>query len=325
MKVSILTNTANRYNRRHPDVGATIRAALPGALYRETRGIAEIEPALADIADAGTELLVLNGGDGTVQKVVTALLARSAQYSPPMLALLPGGTTNMTARSVNAQALGFQRALRALSGIVPTLAGSDHPVTDHSSVIERPAVVATLPDHTQVAGFFWGMGAILRGIEYCQKTVYEAGIGGEQASGVALVRTVIGIARRQPPFAGGATVELAGCSPSGRFEASILLATTLEQLFLGIRPFWGQPQGALRGVLVEEPARRLIRNLPALLRGRPNRHMTAATGYHPINTETLDVTADGRFTLDGELYDLPAGTLRLAPSIPLRFLRLGTP
>jgi hypothetical protein len=319
VKVSILTNTANRYNRRHPDVGETIRAALPGALYRDTRGIAEIEPALAEIADAGTELLVLNGGDGTVQKVVTALLARSAQYTPPMLALLPGGTTNMTARSINAQALGFQRALRALSDLVPGLA------VGHPAVIERPAVVATLPDHTQVAGFFWGMGAILRGIEYCQKTVYEAGIGGEQASGVALVRTVIGIARRQPPFAGGATVELAGCTPSGRFEASILLATTLEQLFLGIRPFWGEPQGALRGVLVEEPARRLIRNLPALLRGRPNRHMTAATGYHPINTETLEVTAAGRFTLDGELYDLPAGTLRLAPSIPLRFLRLGAP
>lgn len=319
MKVSILTNTANRYNRRHPGVGEAIRAALPGALYRETRGIAEIEPALADIAGAGTELLVLNGGDGTVQKVVTALIGRADREPVPALALLPGGTTNMTARSINGRALPFARALEALSQRVPALRAGDN-----SALIERPAVVATPPDEPPVAGFFWGMGAILRGIEYCQKTVYEAGIGGEHASGVALVRTVIGIARRQPPFAGGATVELAGCEPSGRFEASILLATTLEQLFLGIRPFWGEANGALRGVLVEEPARRLIRNLPALLRGRPNRHMTAATGYHPINTETLAVTATGRFTLDGELYDLTPGTLQLAPSKPLRFLRLGS-
>jgi hypothetical protein len=168
------------------------------------------------------------------------------------------------------------------------------------------------------------MGAILRGIEYCQNTVYGAGIGGEQASGVALVRTVVGIARRQAPFSGGVTVQLEGANPSGRFDASILLATTLDQLFLGIRPFWGSGAGEVRGLLVEEPAHRLLRNLPALLRGRPNRHMTAATGYHSFRTDTLGVAAAGRFMLDGELYDFEDGPLVLEPSAPLRFLRLGS-
>ena len=312
---AILINTANRYNRRHPDVGARIARALPNALVIATRGIDEIESALDRVRQSGADLLVLNGGDGTVQKVVTALLARPNPAALPTLALLPGGTTNMTARSINGRALSFDRALAALANKAPT----------RRDRILRPALLATLPSGRQVAGFFWGMGAVLRGIEYCQKTVYEAGIGGEQASGVALVRTVIGIARRQPPFAGGATVDLAGAEPSGRFEASILLATTLEQLFLGIRPFWGPERGTLRGVLIEEPAHRLLRNLPALLRGRPNRHMTAATGYHPISTDHLRVSASGRFTLDGELYDFEPGGLQLAPSAPLGFLRLGAP
>ncbi|MFM7119127.1 MAG: diacylglycerol/lipid kinase family protein, partial [Gammaproteobacteria bacterium] len=255
---AVLINTANRYNRRHPEVGADIARALPGALVIATRGIDEIEPALDRVLRSGADLLVLNGGDGTVQKVVTALLARPDPARLPTLALLPGGTTNMTARSINGGALSFKRALAALADKAPT----------RRDRILRPALLATLPSGRRVAGFFWGMGAVLRGIEYCQKTVYEAGIGGEQASGVALVRTVIGIARRQPPFAGGATVVLAGTEPTGQFEASILLATTLEQLFLGIRPFWGPARGALRGVLIEEPAHRLLRNLPALLRGR---------------------------------------------------------
>ena len=145
-----------------------------------------------------------------------------------------------------------------------------------------------------------------------------------EASGVALVRTVVGIARRQAPFSGGVTVQLEGANPSGRFDASILLATTLDQLFLGIRPFWGSGAGEVRGLLVEEPARRLLRNLPALLRGRPNRHMTAATGYHSFRTDTLGVAAAGRFMLDGELYDFEDGPLVLEPSAPLRFLRLGS-
>jgi hypothetical protein len=313
VSIAILTNTANRYNRRHPDVGSDIVAALPGALHIATRGTADIAPALARVLAADVRLLVLNGGDGTVQKVLTELLACADPVMLPTLAILPGGTTNMTARSINGRALSFPRALEALARM--SRAGS--------APIERQALVATQPSGARLAGFFWGMGAILRGIEYCQSTVYGAGIGGEQASGVALVRTVLGIARRQPPFSGGVTVDLEGADPSGRFEASILLATTLEQLFLGIRPFWGEHVGAMRGLLVEEPAHRLVRNLPALLRGRPNRHMTAATGYHAFGTDALGVTATGRFTLDGELYDFENGPLRIAPSIPLRFLRLG--
>lgn len=313
MSIAILTNTANRYNRAHPDVGADILAALPGATHIATRGTADIAPSLDRILEARCRLLVLNGGDGTVQKVLTELLGRAHPGTLPTLALLPGGTTNMTARSINGGALTFRRALRALA----TLSARGH------APIEHRALVAEQPSGARLAGFCWGMGAILRGIEYCQKKVYRTGIGGERASGVALVRTAIGIARRQPPFSGTAPVDLAGAVPAGHFDASILLATTLQQLFLGIRPFWGTGTGAMQGVLVEEPGYRLLRNLPALLRGRPNRHMTPATGYHSFRTDTLDVRAEGRYMIDGELYDFEPGVLALRPSPPLRFLRLG--
>ncbi len=229
VSIAILTNTANRYNRKHPAVGSAILAAVPGAAHVPTRGTAEIAPALDRMLAEGCRLLVLNGGDGTVQKVVTELLARADPDRCPILAILPGGTTNMTARSINGRALSFSEALDALGRQV----AAGHPP------VRRRALVARQPSGVRLAGFFWGMGAILRGIEYCQDSVYGTGIGGEQASGVALVRTVVGIARRQPPFSGGVTVDLSGAHPTGRFDASILLATTLEQLFLGIRPFWG--------------------------------------------------------------------------------------
>ncbi|MBX3707691.1 MAG: hypothetical protein KF911_13760 [Pseudomonadales bacterium] len=319
MSIAILTNTANRYNRAHPDVGNETQQALPGARHVATRGTVDIAPALERMLADDCRLLVLNGGDGTVQKVLTELLGRRPAADLPTLALLPGGTTNMTARSINGRALSFRRALAALQArVTPAGIAPD-------AVIERRAVLVEPSPGTQLAGFFWGMGAILRGIEYCQQTVYGTGVGGEQASGIALLRTVVGIARRQPPFSGGVTVDLDGIRPAGRFEASILLATTLDQLFLGIRPFWGTASGALRGLLVEEPAHRLVRNLPALLRGRPNRHMTPAYGYHPLNADTFSVSASGGFTLDGELYTFGREPLRLAATPPLRFVRLGGP
>ena len=46
------------------------------------------------------ELIAISGGDGTVQAVQTALAATKSYKSLPRLAILPHGTTNMTAADV---------------------------------------------------------------------------------------------------------------------------------------------------------------------------------------------------------------------------------
>ena len=48
----------------------------------------------------GAEVIAVNGGDGTVQAVLTGLLRAEVEGPLPLVAVLPGGTTNTTARNV---------------------------------------------------------------------------------------------------------------------------------------------------------------------------------------------------------------------------------
>ncbi len=50
--------------------------------------------------DDGTRLVVVHGGDGTVNETVNGLLVRGVKPSLPLLGVVPGGSTNVFARAV---------------------------------------------------------------------------------------------------------------------------------------------------------------------------------------------------------------------------------
>ena len=77
--------------------------ALAGSMklhiaHTEHRGHAT-ELAAAALAD-GTRLVVVHGGDGTVNEVVNGLLSKGVTAKGPLLAVVPGGSTNVFARAV---------------------------------------------------------------------------------------------------------------------------------------------------------------------------------------------------------------------------------
>jgi len=104
----------------------------------------------------------------------------------------------------------------------------------------------------------------------------------------------------------------------------LVLISTLERLVLGFRPFWGTEPGALHFTALRAGPERFVRNLPALLRGRPGTRLTAQAGYHSHNTESLRVWMDGVFSLDGELYEAHAdqGPVEVSSAGKVSFIRL---
>ncbi len=79
-------------------VGALSSALDLRTVYTERRGHA------ADLAreagQDGTDVVIAFGGDGTVNEVVTGLLAKGPGPDVPALAVVPGGSTNVFARAL---------------------------------------------------------------------------------------------------------------------------------------------------------------------------------------------------------------------------------
>ena len=174
-------------------------------------------------------------------------------------------------------------------------------------------------------GLCLGMGAVVRGIEYCHERIYSLGFRDEWAAGAAVVRAGWGIARREAVFAEGVPLEVDIDGERHSARASIFLVTALSELILGIRPFWGEGTSPLRITLVREHAARFLRSFPDLLRGRALPHLTEAAGYLSRRGSCVTIRGEGPYTIDGEIYHAPSGEIRVEAFGPVPIISLGKP
>ena len=112
--------------------------------------------------------------------------------------------------------------------------------------------------------------------------------------------------------------------PNQRQKAVLVLVSTLERLFLGLKPYWGRENGPLHYTAIQARPRYLIRLLPWMLRGRRHPRLNAANGYDSHNVRELRLTLDTPFTVDGELFptDAKAGPVSLSHGGKVSFVRL---
>jgi hypothetical protein len=292
-----------------------ILAGTPGPGAHSVSTPADVAAALARCADGGTDVVVVSGGDGTVQAVLTALFRRRPFDTLPALAVMPSGTANMIAGDVGLRG-GRPAALRRVLAWAadPERAGA---------VAERAVIrVQAAPGAEPVSGMFFGAGALHEGTHYCLQRLHPLGIRGQLAPAVTVARYALAaVARRPMPAVGVATAVDGEPLEAGR--RLLVLVTTLQHLVLGLRPFWGIGGGALRCTSVAERPRHLLRALPSLLRGRPGRLGTAEHGYASRNAREIRLSFDGGFVVDGQLFqaDVRRGPVVLTEGGRVRFVR----
>jgi diacylglycerol kinase (ATP) len=317
--VGLISNPHSGRNRKHLRAIERIVANHPRVHHCPTTGSADVPAALSALADRGVEVIAINGGDGTVARVLTHLLEDAPFERLPLIALLPGGTTNMNAGDVGLRG-GLVKAVRRLC----RWADDDR----IEGRLLRRAILRVYPGTGQSAtyGMFFGTGAIIHGIEYCRASIHTKGVASEIGPGLAMARTLWGIARGDRRFARPVAVSVAldDAPPAPAEDILILLVCSLERLFLGIRPYWGKENAPLHVSLIRAGADRLLRNLPALLRGRTGPHADGAGGYQSRNVARISLTLDGPWTLDGELYQASraAGPVTISDGGPVTFIRL---
>ncbi|MGS0688240.1 diacylglycerol/lipid kinase family protein [Nakamurella sp. GG22] len=101
MRALLIVNPhATSTNERRRDL---LAHALAGEMtlrvaHTERRGHAAELAAAA--ADSGVDVVVVHGGDGTVNEVANGLMYRGRRRDMPLLAVVPGGSTNVFARAL---------------------------------------------------------------------------------------------------------------------------------------------------------------------------------------------------------------------------------
>ena len=315
-RVGVLCNPHSGRNRRCLRQVREAARRLPNAVYREAVDPIATAQGLQDLLAAGAELLVINGGDGTLQAALTYLLGPDGPKGrPPRLMVIAGGTTNMSAADVGAR----KAPLQALHCIGDWLAGTrSGPVRR-----ERPVLRVAGPGGAPVHGMFFGAGAIHTGVEYFHRRIAASRAGGALGPGLAFARMLFSVARPSQSWIKPTRLSLSvdeGGVQVG--EYLLVLVSGLERLLLGSRPYWGIEPAPLHYTAIRHRPARLLRSLPFVLSGGRGVRPREKDGYFSRNISTLSLGLEGGFVLDGERFrvDADGGALRVSQAERVAFL-----
>jgi len=172
-----------------------------------------------------------------------------------------------------------------------------------------------------LCGMFFGAGIIARGVEYFSSHVRGRGITGEVASGIVMARflgALLGADGRgltKPSYA-----EISGMEGvTGRQPYMAILASVLDRLLLGVRPYWGTEMAPIHATAVRARPARLYRSMLPALRGR-GAGLRLEDGYASANVQSLSVKLEGPFVVDGQCYEANGGELSLGVAGPVKFV-----
>ncbi len=296
IRVGLISNPTSGQNARRGLLTGIqdLLRAHPGVPHLQERTFDGITSATRELMDGDTGIIAVNGGDGTVQAVLTSMLTMPADRLP-VLAVLPGGTTNTTARNV-----GYgSRPLAALQRLLVESAGG----VVAGSIEPHPVVQADLEDGPQYAMMF-GAGGVYHGIVFAREQLASHGMRGQLGAGIALAtfltKALTGRAGTLfPPLEAAVRVD-GTLLPSASYVG--MLTSTIDRQFLGVKPYWGTGPGRLRFSALRDRPRYLARAIVPALRGRPSPWLRPDFGYQSLNADEVELTFTGGFTLDGELF-----------------------
>lgn len=297
-------------------------AEHPDVFHYEVEHASQIGEAMKSIARVRPSVLVINGGDGSVQATLTEL-CNGGHFgeTPPPVAVLPSGKTNLIALDLGARGDPVQTLERLIE-----LARNDDlaPYTVARELIALRQGVGS--EGRPVIGMFLGGAGLADTVLYCRNKIYPLGLPNGLAHGITAFALLIKLVLRMrasflPPDAEPLRVSLheKGNHLNGRF--SLLAVTTLEKLLLSSELI-GHRQGSLKLLAVEEKPMSVLRGLAASFAGKLGRE--AVRGVHFEQADEITIEGENsNVILDGETFRAERGSpINLRSAQPLSFVRL---
>lgn len=301
-RVGVIANPRSYRNK-----GAARLVDLPQAVVHKyepcSRG--DIVGVLEALKAAEVEMIVVDGGDGTVREVLGAA-NRVYRGRLPRFAVIPSGKTNALAHD-----LGIPRDWQLGDAIRAHYAGR----VEARSPVQVQWTHGTLPDQF---GFILGLGVFNRATMLAQR-VHKRGWFNSAAVFFTLV---IGLTKALfgGENSGWRRGDMVGMSRDGQEIAAkrvfLMLASTLRRMPIGLKPF-GSVRDGLKVLTIDAPPKAPHRHALSLLRGI-ERPRLAADGYHRHDAESLNLQLNKNFVLDGEQF--PGGNITISRAPPVEFV-----
>ncbi|WP_242402510.1 acylglycerol kinase family protein [Komagataeibacter kakiaceti] len=268
------------------------------------------------------DCIAIDGGDGTVSDVMTAVHRHYAPDRLPALAILPSGNTNLIAGDV-----GFgMRGIAALEHLQHLAASG----TLRRNVRRRSGLVVEWPEddgREPVVGMFHGAAAFTRGIELAHQPAILNHYAHETAVVVSFLSSVAHLLTRRSrqEWMMGDPIGIQAGGTVRRGNCFLFLSTTLQHLPYGIWPFWtdhGARSDVINYLHVAARPTRLVPAAMALLRGRHPGWLRRNPDYCSGCEARIEMTLTSDFVLDGEVLSPGAsGRIILSSTAPIDFIQ----
>ncbi|MDO9368829.1 MAG: acylglycerol kinase family protein [Sphingopyxis sp.] len=319
--VALLSNPRSTGNRSLLPRVREYCAAHPDIFHYEVEDVDQIEKAIRTMAMVGPRVVVINGGDGTVQAALTEIYSGGHfGGTPPPVAVLPNGKTNLIALDLGAEG----DPIKALQRVIELVENGQ--LEDH--VVQRQLIsLDSGGEERPVLGMFLGGAYLADVMLYCRNRIYPLGlpngISHFLAAILGLFAIIFGIGGgRLPPKPEHMTVSLIR---QGEFKGkfSLLIVTTLEKLLLSIRTSdGGGTNGHMKLLATDSNIGAMFRMLGATWRGTLGQKKL--DGVHFQQGDEIRIEGDrSNVILDGEIFQAKHGMpIILTSTQPVPFLRL---
>jgi diacylglycerol kinase (ATP) len=293
-----------------------IISSIPDIVTHEASSLSEINITIDHFINSQIKFLIIIGGDGTVQAVINRYLTLKNKTDLPHILIIPGGTTNMTAKDIGLHGSPVKIVKRLKSLML-----GKHETTTKI----RPALIISQNNKPDLHGMFFGAGLISNGSQYFQNHIRKSDITGELASFIVVLNFIFKMLLGQTSeYLKSVEVQLKKDEEDSQKMTSLLLfATTLDRLLFGLKPYWGQEKKPVHFTNIRKNSNKFLRSLFAII-CRRGTFLHESDGYISNNSQNIEIHMNGNFIIDGEIFtaDCQNGPLRISATQPINFVVL---
>ena len=281
---------------------------IPDSSYCEAVSSTEINQSIRRFADSRINLFIIVGGDGTVHTSFTHLF-HIWKGKLPVVAVIPGGTTNMTALD-----LGMKRSpIESIS-----LLGSAIADPEPTKYTLRRVLRIEQGEILKLFGMFFGCGLIPHGVKFFHNNIRGLGVTNEFAGGFVMIKYLPGFLFRPGNLPATHLTLLMEGRTVERHDCLAAFATTLDRLLLGVRPYRNLKTDSLFFTAINNNMKSVWSSVISLLAGNGGGSGDIQAG----SMDRLEFLFDGDFIVDGEMYHARRqdGPVSITRTEPITFL-----